>query len=387
MALLKICSVFIVATSLFCPARALSSEGDFALIHGPYLSDLGETAAVINWSTSQEAAAAVELQGDDGVWRSQMATRDGLFVTGSMHSVVISGLRPGQHYSYRVTAKPIREFGSNSVHYGPAVTSDTYAFDTLSRERQGFFRAFIFNDLHGDINKLRTMFQHVDLQPGDIVFFNGDMVDNLVDDHVLNSLIDFCVESFATKYPLYYVRGNHETRGRYALAFSQRFPSLAGRTFHTVTQGPAEFIILDSGEDKEDEHPEYSGLANFDYFRSQIETPWLRDLATKRQDPAPLYRLAVFHMPIFGGIRWHGERQISQLWQPLLNQAGIDLEISGHTHVRLWVPQDYVLRHFPIMIGGIKSFIKLTVDRKEMKLEVIGLSGERLDQHNFRPKR
>ena len=370
----------------WCQAPASrAADGDLAIVHGPYLSDVSENAAIINWNTSREAYAAVEWQGEDGKWRSVVASRDGLVVTGHRHSATLLGLRPGQRISYRIVAKPIHYYGSNNVDYGPAVTSATYTFETLNRARKGF-AAYFFNDLHSDIPRLETLFEQVQLQPGDLVFFNGDMVDDMVDEEVLLRLIDFCAKRFAAQFPLYYVRGNHETRGRAASMVQARFPTLSGKTFYTVEHGGTQFIVLDSGEDKEDSHKEYSGLANFDALREQIETPWLRQVVTAPTEATTKYKVAVFHIPIFGGARWHSELQIARLWQPLLNQAGLDLEMSAHTHVRTWLPQDHIWRHFPIMIGGTHSFVKLTFDEQAINLDVIDITGRLLDHHTIKAK-
>jgi predicted phosphodiesterase len=379
--------LFLIAVfSTWCLGTASrAADSDLAIVHGPYLSDVSESAAIINWNTSREAYTAVEWQVDDGAWRTVMASRDGLVITGTRHSVTLVGLKPGQRISYRIVAKPILYYGSNNVNYGSSVTSTTYAFETLNRARKGF-TAYFFNDLHSDIDRLKTLFEQVQLQPGDLVFFNGDMVDHMVDEQVLLRLIDFCAERFAAQFPLYYVRGNHETRGSAAPMVQARFPTFGGKTFYTVEHGGAQFIVLDSGEDKEDSHKEYSGLADFDALRDQIETPWLRQLVTTPTAAPTKFKVAVFHIPIFGGARWHSEQQIAQLWRPLFNQAGLDLEMSGHTHVRTWLPQDYIWRHFPIMIGGTHSFAKLTFDERSINLDVIDISGRLLDHHKVKAK-
>ena len=354
------------------------------IVHGPYLSDIAATEAMINWSTSSEAQSAVELQGDGG-WRTIAASRDGLIVTGTRHAVRVTGLAPGQRYTYRIIAKPILAFGSNHVNFGSPTVSEPFDFETLSPEREEF-TVIIFNDLHGDLDRLGRLFRQVHPVPGDLVFFNGDMVDHLVDDETLNKLIDFCTATFSSRIPLLYLRGNHETRGREARTFSQRFPRLSGELFSSLHQGPASFILLDSGEDKEDNHPEYSGLVDFDAYRSRIQTPWLRGELARTPPAQAVYKIALVHMPLFGGLRWHGERQISQLWMPLFNQAGVDLEISGHTHVRMWLPADHILRKFPIMIGGTHSFLRLKVTRALLTLEAVDENGKNLEYHEVRPR-
>ena len=380
--------LFLMGCTIWClfqlPLALAGEEETFSITHGPYLSYLSTDVAMINWSTNQDAVSTLEWQGEDGNWHKVVPTHDGLVLTGTTHSVQITGLSAGQTYNYRISAKQIRYFGSNNVNYGGSVTSNTYSFETLNPERTNF-TAYVFNDIHNDLNKLGQMLQHITLNPGDLVFFNGDMVDDLVEDNRLNELIDLSVARFATQFPIYYLRGNHETRGRMAREFGQRFPQGDGHLFSSLVQGPAQFFLLDSGEDKEDDHQEYGGLVDFDFYRSQIQTPWLRAEVEKSLPIQPVFKVALVHMPIFGGANWHGERQIRGLWQPLLNKADINVEISGHTHVRLWVPADHIFRRFPVMVNGIKSFVRLNVTRDQMTLEVIDVNGKVIDRHTFKP--
>jgi acid phosphatase type 7 len=185
---------------------------------------------------------------------------------GSKRSNVRTLLRPGRPYSY-----------------GASVASPEYGFTTLDARKPA--AAFVVvNDRHEKIAPLAASLASVEWTNVDLVFFNGDMVNSVKDEAQLNRcLVDPCVQSFATRIPLVYVRGNHEARGSFARRLPEYFPTASGRYYYTVRHGPVWFLVLDGGEDKGDENSEYSGLADFEsYLRQQVE--WL---ARQIEDGAP----------------------------------------------------------------------------------------------------
>ena len=72
------------------------------------------------------------------------------------------------------------------------------------------------------------------------------------------------MDLFAKETPMYYTRGNHETRGRSAWAFQNYFSPFSEHIYYMYRQGPVCFVALDSGEDKPDSDLEYYGLTMYD---------------------------------------------------------------------------------------------------------------------------
>ena len=66
-----------------------------------------------------------------------------------------------------------------------------------------------------------------------------------------------------------YVRGNHETRGRFARSLHDYIATPNGKFYYSFDAGPVHFVVLDTGEDKEDSHPAYSGLTDFTGYREE----------------------------------------------------------------------------------------------------------------------
>jgi hypothetical protein len=69
--------------------------------------------------------------------------------------------------------------------------------------------------------------------------------------------------------PVYFARGNHDVRGAEARTLGRVLDTPAGHFHYSVRQGPVAFLVLDTGEDKADDHPVYAGLGTFDAYRSR----------------------------------------------------------------------------------------------------------------------
>jgi hypothetical protein len=69
-----------------------------------------------------------------------------------------------------------------------------------------------------------------------------------------------------------------------------------GHYFGAVTLGAARIVFIDTGEDKHDSHPEYSGLVDFDHYIER-QKAWLsREFASAAWKDA-VFRIAVMHIP------------------------------------------------------------------------------------------
>jgi hypothetical protein len=106
---------------------------------------------------------------------------------------------------------------------------------------------------------------------------------------------------------------------------TERFAFPEDRYYFAFTRGPVRFVCLDSGEDKPDDHPAYSGLAAFRSYREQ-QTPWLRTEAASPAFRAARFRVVLIHIPP------PADAWIREHWHPILASAGVDVIYSGHTH-------------------------------------------------------
>ena len=75
----------------------------------------------------------------------------------------------------------------------------------------------------------------------------------------------------------------------------------------------------------------------------------------------------------------------------LLEQGGIDLMLSGHTH-RYGIHLSYTDHSYPVMIGGgpmagNRTLIKITCTRENLHATMVKDDGEVIGELNIKPKK
>jgi hypothetical protein len=75
------------------------------------------------------------------------------------------------------------------------------------------------------------MLRYAEPEKNDLVFFNGDMVSAFNSEQELfDGFMEAGIKAFAKNVPMYYARGNHETRGPFATSFQDYFSPPESRT-------------------------------------------------------------------------------------------------------------------------------------------------------------
>ncbi|HYH01106.1 MAG TPA: metallophosphoesterase [Terriglobales bacterium] len=232
-----------------------------------------------------------------------------------------------------------------------------------------------FNDIHGRFGILSQMLAAAK-RPADFVVFNGDMLSYLDDEVQVLALLKAGSEAFAGSKPLVYVRGNHETRGSYARLLRNYLALPGDRYYYSFDCGPVHVTVLDTGEDKVDSHWAYSGLADFDRYRSE-QAEWLRH---EIKSPAFLkakYRVVLAHMPFpeaSGTEEYHGMADANAKFGPLLRAAGVDLLISAHEHKWAIMKPVEGKHDYAIVRGGgpeQPTLIHVAADSKTLSVQVL----------------
>lgn len=73
-------------------------------------------------------------------------------------------------------------------------------------------------------NIITKLLNAADYKEKDLIIFNGDMVSEFKDrETIFNGFMKESIELFAKEKPMYYARGNHETRGEFATSFQKCF--------------------------------------------------------------------------------------------------------------------------------------------------------------------
>ncbi len=314
------------------------------IVAGPYIQACSDTEFTVVWQTDSDALSWVEIAPNDGTHfyntarKQYFQTIHGRRPIGRWHTVTIDDLEPNTVYRYRILHKGIiTNQGNKRVHYTESKGSNVYRRQPYSVRTLGSgeetTRFAIGNDFHDKPELLVQLFSKDIITPAayDFVLYNGDMVSSFEsEERLVSSVITPSVAQFATEVPLFFSRGNHETRGAEATTYSDYFPTTTGTPYYTFSDGPAYFIVLDGGEDKPDSDIEYHDLVRYDTYREK-EAKWLKSVVESEQFKAATVKIVIIHIPPKSN-GWHGEAEIARLFVPILNQAGIDAMFCGHIH-------------------------------------------------------
>ena len=149
--------------------------------------------------------------------------------------------------------------------------------------------------------------------------------------------------------PVIYARGNHEIKGEYAEELYKYVGSKNQQYAYTVTLGDDDVfaVVLDLGEDHEDDWWEYYGTAQFDLYR-QEQTEMLEEVLEDGAFEDYNYRMMICHIPVVY-VDKHGYFEAFRNdWTALLNEMELDMGLSGHKHV-MW----------PLIPGWVETNTKL----------------------------
>lgn len=364
-------------------AQTMPASAALAITHGPFLQAPSPTGLTLSWATSRKCVSRVEYRLESSAqWLTNYPSHHGLIDADvTVHNVALTGLEPGKAYRYRVVSREIVEFKPYQVTYGATVTSPEHRFTTLD-SRNPTTAFVVLNDRHEATGPLAASLASVAWTNVCLALLNGDMLGSVRDEPQLyRCLVDPCVQAFATRIPLVYVRGNHDTRGSFARQLLDYFPTDSGRYYYTLQDGPVMFLVLDGGEDKADDSSEYSGLVDFErYLRHEVE--WLA-----RQIEEPAFRRAPFRVclmhippgskpdPKFIRPKWLHDHVV-----PLLNRGKVDLLICGHTHKYDIQPAGHDGLAFPTIIGGTETVILCDATPDQIRVTATDLSGRALPQ-------
>lgn len=376
----------LLGVMIFCSSLLFTQ--DFKITHGPYLCNPTETGISIVWVTNKPAVSWVEIAPDDGSHfyakerEAHYITQAGRKVaTKTLHHVRLENLIPGQKYMYRVLSKEVAEWQSkNNIKFGRMADTDVYLDKPLSFKMIGKdtkeLTFLIINDIHSKAAFMKEMCKDVDFNTIDLIFLNGDMSSYIEsEEQLFKDYIDTLIEMGASRIPLVYIRGNHETRGRFADELINYFPTKEGEYYNSFQYGNTNFIILDCGEDKPDSDVVYLGLADYDAYRKK-QASWLQGIVQTNAFNNAEQRIVFSHMPLVGNEidLWHGNIHLQQTILPILNNANIQLMFSGHNHRYAYHPKSSEV-NYPTLINDNTSYVICKVKDGTINIRVGGVNG------------
>lgn len=233
---------------------------------------------------------------------------------------------------YTVCIRPIVERKSYFTET-KEVVEYRYKFNPVPKHN---IRAYHISDAHNRIAepiKAARAFGNIDL-----LILNGDIIDHSGSVEKFSNIYEICSELTAGSIPVVFSRGNHDMRGNFAEKFADYTPSHNRNTYYTFKIGGIWGMLLDCGEDKEDNHPEYGFTVACHTFRKK-QTDYIKTVianAKNEYDHMDVKtKLVIAHAPF---TRCHKppfdiETDIYREWVTLLREyIKPDLMICGHMH-------------------------------------------------------
>lgn len=312
----------------------------------------------IAFNTLEKGVAWVEIGGE--TYRS---SRNGLMISETLiHkiSVPIATLDAAGRYTVCFRALPDRR------PYFPelgAIQTKVYTFRPVKANVP--VNICFLADTHSSVEAPCRAAANMSGQT-DLLILAGDIPAESKTLEDIRAIYDLTSEIARGEIPVVFARGNHDLRGKYATELTQYTGTRSKDTWFTFRLGSLWGIVLDCGEDKNDDHPEYGGLLDCHAMRRE-ETKWLRDMAEHAQAeyaaPGVTTRIAICHQPFTTRYLFDddpGQFDIEHMlygeWTQLLNRMHIDMMLCGHSHLLAAVqPDDPLSIHpaqFPVVIAA-----------------------------------
>ena len=233
----------------------------------PIVIDNGDAYSIV-FSTNDFGTGYVEYVYEGKEYKVYDENNGRLNGNSCIHTISV----PYEHLdgnTYKVGSTRVIDELSYGGRMGAERVSEEYKFTTpKGKEEQSYL---MISDWHTQIGKAKKAIEYAGEY--DAVLMLGDAAPGLnFEEDVVRNIVQFGGEITKGQMPIIFARGNHETRGRYAGMLADDLGM--DKYYFTVDMGAYTFLVLDSGEDKEDSHPEYGGMVNYEQYRKDM-IDWL----------------------------------------------------------------------------------------------------------------
>ncbi len=287
----------------------------------PAVFEAGDSYAVA-WATSVKGTGYLTYTYDGKEYTVYDAASGNIKTDDTVHVVKVKKEHLDGN-AYQVHSQSVLFKFGYTAFKGATVSSEAISFRGYSGQDE--IEIVSISDIHGETKKMKSAYAALDADQADLLVLNGDITNTSLSfqTQLVKDILGNAAFLSKGEYPVVYVRGNHETRGEFAARLKDYFPTDTNELYFTFRYGPISAVVLDSGEDKADDHYEYSGLVDFESYRQQ-ELDWLKGLERDASEGVQ-YRLALSHDP-------HLADHFGENWSAELGRIGTQLLISGHTH-------------------------------------------------------
>ncbi len=349
--------------------------GSYEITSAPAVIDTGNGYSVI-FATTSEGTGYVTYNYNGTDYKVYDNTGGRLNSDSKIHSIFV----PYEHLkdnSYKVGSVKVIDGFSYGSRLGKEVVSESYSFKSNENQTQKYLT---ISDWHTNIEGVYSCIPHLDDYNGLILL--GDASPGLdFENEAIRNIVELAGTLSKGEMPVLYTRGNHETRGNYA---GKLLDALGLPEFYYQTQvGDISFVILDSGEDKDDSHPEYGSLTDYNTYRkNQIE--WLKNVKVNTEKTVVLC-----HSWKISDV----EEELSNIGWQEVDRLGAPLLVCGHSHNCRFVGEETedqreieVMSKYPhikaYMDGGNSGDVfvasHITFNETEILINAVDSNGEKI---------
>jgi Purple acid Phosphatase, N-terminal domain/Calcineurin-like phosphoesterase len=292
-------------------------------IHLTLMAD-PKTSVVAQWRTNDETTLATNIRwapgadlpadaltetepGDEFGFRA--GGSDGELHVYTIHQAHLCNLSPGTTYSYQV--------GGHNPYDDTDHWSDVFTFhtapDITANPDAEVLLAFV-GDSRGGYDIWQDLVTLIAARTPDLVMYSGDAITLGLSQYEWDDFFTTGQPLFATV-PLIYAEGNHEVN---AVNYFSQVALPGDQQNFGVDYGYAHITVANDSP------------ANPDDVQGAVKDAIAADFAASA---GAQWKLLMHHQPMWSASTMHGSNlMLQQLWQPLVDQYGIDLVLNGHDH-------------------------------------------------------
>lgn len=355
----KVLSIGMTLVLTFCIYASIFPVIPFRFTSTPVVFDNGEGYSVV-FSTNDKATANItyQYQGKDVIRYDEDNGRKSSSV---IHTIKVPYQELSQN-TYKVSAtRVIDELGYGGIS-GKTLESEEIKFNDKFDDT---INVLTVSDWHTHNALAKKTISKAGGYDALILLGDGAPGFNFQSE-VVEYIISFASDLSKGEMPVLFARGNHETRGKQAANLASYLGM--NKFYYSAKLGTYNFIVLDSGEDKEDSHVEYGGMVAYEQHRKDM-VEWL----SAQENPNHEKMIALSHSNEICI-----EEDLSKTAHSKLDVLNTSLLVSGHTHTSEFLDTS----PYPTLIdGGINAdgdgtyvASKLTIN--DEKIDVISISNQ-----------
>ncbi len=368
-----ICAFFLLcltmATGLAQDEPYITHETRPLITEGPFLAAPAQDGITIGWKTDTDCHSRVEYGETEALGSIAEEYPHGLLPIGTTHAIRLEGLTPGKTYYFKAVSTRVVKMKGYWPEKGLSIESKAGKFTLPDPAGSTVSFSFITDTQHEDLRRLAKNLDIVDWDNIDFLAHGGDAFGTVDNEEELFSVFLRPITERLKNKPLVFIRGNHDLRGSFARNLYDYLPTGSGEFYYTFDAGPAHFMVLDTGEDKDDDTNVYAGLNRTEPYREQ-EFDWLqKHVQTNQRVKEAPFRIILMHAPNWGWVDGLNDK-----WTDLANQTGVDLVVAGHHHRYSWSPAGTDGRNYGVLVVGQDQAAHVEVSSTQIKVITTDIS-------------